>query len=312
MTDPRFRRSWPAAELAALHPPYFTEPRKALLHAIACPPERPHAGEVEVTRWAPMPLPEVWHRPALDAVSWHPGPYDYQPRRAELDPWWVNFADGNLFFGYGIHFFAQDEVQCAEHPILASVREALRAIGEPALTLEGHDPTPVLVRGAEHRLRVRGLYGRAIRTADEAKVRASATPLDPSPRHSILAIAALSYGAGPYTPHEIATTLAIAYTGFRAAVREAERVGRAAEVHSGYWGCGAFGGNREMMLLLQLLAARAAGVEHLVLHVMDAEGLAWRDVMAERLAAIPETIDRDALVEHVAGLGLSWGQGNGT
>jgi hypothetical protein len=83
-------------------------------------------------------------------------------------------------------------------------------------------------------------------------------------------------------------------------------------VHSGYWGCGAFGGNPEMMLLLQMLAARAAGVEHLVLHVMDAGGLAWRGVMAERLAALPETITRDAMVAHLAGLGLMWGQGNGT
>jgi hypothetical protein len=39
--------------------------------------------------------------------------------------WHINFADKHLFGYYGGGLFAQDEMQTAEMPILASVREAL-------------------------------------------------------------------------------------------------------------------------------------------------------------------------------------------
>ncbi len=32
-------------------------------------------------------------------------------------------------------------------------------------------------------------------------------------------------------------------------------------IHTGFWGCGAFGGNRTLMVILQALAADLAGVE---------------------------------------------------
>lgn len=38
---------------------------------------------------------------------------------------YVNFADEDLFYGYGIGLFAQDEMQAAEHPILGFLRENL-------------------------------------------------------------------------------------------------------------------------------------------------------------------------------------------
>jgi len=38
------------------------------------------------------------------------------------------------------------------------------------------------------------------------------------------------------------------------------------ELHTGYWGCGAYGGNRVLMVLLQLIAARLAGVPHVCIH----------------------------------------------
>jgi len=42
--------------------------------------------------------------------------------------WYLNFADGDLFFHYGSKLRAQDEHQVAEHPILASVKEMLEEL----------------------------------------------------------------------------------------------------------------------------------------------------------------------------------------
>jgi hypothetical protein len=296
----------------AARPLTFANPNKALVHAIACPEGAAHAGTITMTRWDAFALPLAWQRPALEDVAWHAGPYDYVTRREGASAWHVNFADPNLFFGYGTALFAQDELQCAEHPALGAVREAMIAAGVPARTAEGGRPTPVLVAGVERRCEVRGLYGRRLGDADALTIKRAVYPLVPAPVHNILAIAALSHGQGSYTAAEIRDTLTIAYSGFRAAALEAASLGMVAEVHTGFWGCGAFGGNRELMVLLQLLAASAAGVGQVVMHVMDEAGLALGERVRERVTAMPEAMSRDELVDWVAGLGLRWGVGNGT
>ncbi len=43
-------------------------------------------------------------------------------------------------------------------------------------------------------------------------------------------------------------------------------------IHTGFWGCGAFGGNRVLMTTLQILAAEMAGLERVVFHTGDASG----------------------------------------
>jgi hypothetical protein len=164
----------------------------------------------------------------------------------------------------------------------------------------------------ERRCEVRGLYGHRFGNADDATLKRAVYPLVPAPRHNILAIAALAHGSGAYTAAQIRETLTIAYTGFRAAVLEAAALGKAMELHTGFWGCGAFGGNREVMVLLQWLAASAAGVTQLVMHVMDDAGLALGARVRERVAAMPAEVSLDELVAWVAGLGLRWGVGNGT
>lgn len=73
---------------------------------------------------------------------------------------------------------------------------------------------------------------------------------------------------GRYRLDEITGTLVTAFTGFRAAVEESERQlgGMSCVIHTGYWGGGAFGGNRVLMSMLQILAAQMAGVDRLVFH----------------------------------------------
>jgi hypothetical protein len=43
-------------------------------------------------------------------------------------------------------------------------------------------------------------------------------------------------------------------------------------VHTGFWGCGAFGGNRVLMALLQAIAAQLASLEVLVFYTFDSGG----------------------------------------
>src|SRR5262249_17357234 len=151
-------------------------------------------------------------------------------------------------------------------------------------------PTPVLVRGVERRCRIatnpdaeqgrpRGLYGNNFAEAPAEAVARATTPIDPPTYTNTLAMEAPDGGWGAYRRQEIEYILSTAYTGFSAAriesaqVREPPRV----VIHTGFWGCGAYGGNRVLMALLQLLAARLAGIDRFVFHTGDAAGTAAFD-----------------------------------
>jgi hypothetical protein len=330
--EPLQRRTYPAAELVRQHPPVLRHENKQVLFAIACPAGTVHSGRLEYTRWPEIPLP---HPLALDPtrfdrlVEVRDGYYDYRPilgREVGVE-WHVNFADPNLFYAYGSVFFAQDEIQVAEHPVLGSLREAVVAEGRPATTMANGRPTPVLVMAAERRIHIHTmpgaasggvpswLYGmKAFSTATADAVRAATTRIDPPTISNIIAMAAPYGGRGGYTREQIDLALSTAHSGFRAAVMESRRAaGPDAEVaiHSGFWGCGAFGGNRVMMTLVQLLAAELAGVDRLVLHVGDPSGRTYVEGALALVSDLASAANAAGLTARVEALGLAWGVTDG-
>jgi hypothetical protein len=122
-----------------------------------------------------------------------------------------------------------------------------------------------------------------------------------------------SYGSGTYTLAQIDYVVRTAYTGFRAAKMESAEANTV--IHTGFWGCGAYGGNRVLMALLQCLAARLAEVHRLVFHTFDpagteAFGIALRllemDMCPEgAVVAVPAVLDK------IHALGLRWGTSDG-
>lgn len=325
MPDPLYRRTYDAAALLREHPPRFQHPHKAALFEIAYPAGSSPAGTVEVTRW-PQHVPDALSLPPTLATEVHPNFYDYvstgdAPAAME---WHVNFADPRLFGAYASGLFAQDEMQVVEHPLLASVREALLAEGLPAKTNDATGATPVLVRQVERRIMVAtnpdaaagrplGLYGNRFAMAPIESIRRATHRVDPPTLSNIIAIAAPAGGHGDYTEREIALIFATAFTAFDAA--RGESPGHRAIVHTGFWGCGAFGGNRRLMIALQALAARAAGIARLVLHAGDAagadeaqRGLDVADALASRCG---DTCSLDKLVGRTALLGYRWGVSDG-
>ncbi len=328
--EPLQRRTYEAAALVRQHPPALRHPNKQALFAIACPPGAVHSGRLEYSRWPAFPLPlrlELDPAQGRSLVVVRDGFYDYRP---VLDPgagleWHVNFADPNLFYAYGSALFAQDEIQVAEHPALGSLREALVDEGQPSTTIANGRPTPVLVMRAERRVAIRTapgtetggpswLYGMAFATATPDAVREAATRIDPPTLSNIIAIVAPYGGSGRYQREQIRLALSTAYSGFRAAVLESRRTaGRDSLVaaHSGFWGCGAFGGNRVMMTLVQVLAADMAGVARLVLHVGDPSGRASVERALELAPGFSTAASADELVACVEALGLVWGVSDG-
>lgn len=315
------RRTWEPGRLLAEHPPILRHPHKELAFALACPRGARHRGPLTVTRWRAARVPGALPAAAPEVIA-EAGHFDYAG--ASEGVWHVNFADPRLFAAYGSALLAQDELQVVEHPALASVREALLAAGDAALTEDAVGPTPFLVAGVERRCaldtapsaqRPLGLYGNRFAAAPARIVRDALRVLDPPTLTNLVAIAAPAGGSGPYWRPQLERILLTAYTGFRAAVLESAREwpGAPVEIRTGFWGCGAFGGNRRAMTLLQVLAARLAGVDRVRFYAFDAAGeadlrggLADLDAVTRAGGALADVLDR------VEDLDYEWGIGDGT
>ena len=138
--------------------------------------------------------------------------------------------------------------------------------------------------------------------------------LAPPTISNILAMAAPACGFGPYSKDEILLVLGTAYSGFLGARLESAGLASTPSrtvIHTGFWGCGAFGGNRVLMTILQVLAGELADVD-IVFHAFDAAGVAIveeaRDFharMGDSTSTVPQIVD--ALLQE----GFSWGESDG-
>ena len=133
-------------------------------------------------------------------------------------------------------------------------------------------------------------------------------------RTNLIAIAAPGGGTGPYWPAVLERILVTAYTGFAAALAESRRLwpGTPVEIRTGFWGCGAFGGNRRAMTLLQLLAARLAGIDRVRFYAFDDKGRTdARAGEADLTAAIDGATTVAEILARVDDLDYEWGVSDG-
>ena len=314
------------------HPPRFDHDHKRMVFEVCSPPEAVHSGTLEASRWAVMDLPErVDLASAVALIGERPGFFDYSALDVPADAveWHVNFADPHLFIAYASSLMAQDELQVLEHPALGAFLEAINADGSMTpRTADRTGPTPILIAGVERRLvldtendklhgRYGSLYGNAFARASADEVRAAVTILDPPTITNLIAMSATQpdLGQEAYDEDDIRFLIATAFTGFRAAVLESERMSAGAPVvvHTGFWGCGAFGGNRVLMTLLQTVAAQMAGLTKIVFHTGDPSG--DRDLAEMRLTLGDMTVDEaeptDRLIDELEAMAFPWGESDG-
>jgi hypothetical protein len=233
----------------------------------------------------------------------------------------------DCFGAYAGPLLAQDELQVLEHPALGSLREEATAEGCSLVCVEQGRPTPVLVSGVERRGeldtrpgpgRPSGLYGNNFARAPQDAVLAALSRVEPLTTSNLIVIEAPAYGSGTYDREEVALILSTAYSGFRAAVLETSRAAQQQRsrprtiVHTGFWGCGAYGGNRELMALLQLVAGELARIDELVFYSVDEYGADTFAAARGRHEALPPTSTVDQVMETVTSLGYEWGESNGT
>ncbi|HQM46918.1 MAG TPA: hypothetical protein PLC82_13715 [Smithellaceae bacterium] len=308
--------------------------------------------EITITRWRAMQLPLMFP-PKNSATEYlmrkdvfnYNNEFGKKPGHFE---WYLNFADTDLFMGYGGSLMAQDELQVAEHPALASIREMLLNKSEKDPDFEpctrdiNGNPTPYLIRGVERRLSIAinanakegrpdGLYGNKFASVSEDAIGKACKPIIPPTITHLIAMEAPSRGKNEYTLAQITDIFTTAYTAFMAAkhvgshflhadsMRILDTPSRIPEsvvtIHTGNWGTGAYGGNKIIMALLQLAAARAAYIDRLVYHTFSNEySIAYEealDLLSHKLIPGKKRITTPSFLKQVQALRFKWGVSDG-
>ncbi len=329
-TECLFRENWDQQCIINEFLPQFRHPHKALLYRLAGGGMMHDGAGITVSRWSAWdtPVPHWSNRLNIEQCL---GFYDYAPSAdsSRMD-WYMNFADAELFGFYGSSLFAQDELQVAEHPVLAAVREKLRGMSRsddryaPSTRDAAGRPTPVLLRGALRWIaidtrpnsaagRPRGLYGNELGRASAATLQQATQRLPQPTVSNLLAIEAPKGGHGRYRREQIVDAMQSACSGFallRTESLTANPKPATVALHGGNWGCGAFGGNLALMYTVQMLAACWAGIE--LLRLYGTHPIAWEQAQRHYARLRLLRPDFQGAVAYLFSQGFTWGSGNGT
>jgi hypothetical protein len=323
--EPLERASFDAGSLIRDFPPRWNDRNKRVVFDISRSSGFPFEGQVTYARWPAVELPEVLQdRPRFSVCR---GVFKYAvPADPAAVAWHLNFADPHLFVAYGSSLLAQDELQVAEHPVLGSLREMLVSTGKEPCTVDRRGRrTPVTITGVQRRCSIDtrpdpaggcpdGLYGNAFARASVEQIATATRPLSPPTVSNILALAAPEGGSGEYRRDEMDLIVRAAYSGFWAARQESERLvpmHSRTTIHTGFWGCGAFGGDRTLMTILQSVAADLAGVDT-VFWAVDNPGAALAENARQQYERIRnDTPAVSSLLDLLAEQGFRWGVSDG-
>lgn len=326
--EPIISREFITQELVNSNPAELYDTNKKIVYSLTCPPNAIHSGKIRFSRWNQETIPnKIKREKNSSSLQYIENFYRYESPSSDQVDWYLNFANYDLFSAYGSPLFAQDEMQVTEHPALASLRQALLKEEIELWTAVNGVATPILITGVERRCEVKidpnpaedrpyGLYGNNFADASETAIKKAVTILNPPTISNILAMEAPAYGMGKYREQEIKYIVNTAYTGFKAVIYETKdksSVDTKVVIHTGYWGCGAYGGNRVLMPLLQLISAIAAGVDKVIFHTgPDASGYIKASALLDELIKEGESVETPKLIDQLVKKEFDWGVSDGT
>jgi hypothetical protein len=205
-----------------------------------------------------------------------PGVFTYTQSTPISKHWTVNFADFHLFGYCQGALLAQDELQALEHPGIYHLKTALENLpnfktiaSKQAALIENIyrrgslDAQTPLSSG-------RSLYGNTFATASKREILSRLQKIQPY-SSNLVAMAAPSipeYLEGqPYQKRHLEELFYTAYTAFSAIKQKSGSDHNI--LHTGNWGAGAFGNDPKVVAIIQLAAARLAGLDEVRYYPMN-------------------------------------------
>lgn len=317
-------------ELMAVHTPKFTNERKRkLFEKTKKKKESTLSGDVIITRCTPdtKEIDKATFVKTDVKIKQNAGFFNYEKDKDSVDRkvWWMNYADPKLFGFYANEFFAQDEIQVLEHPILACVRRYLIDPGEenmePRTLVQNGDEliaTPYLIENVPLWMTVNSypklpdgtpvrIYGASFTEAPQEAIDIGCKVFQGDLKDNIMAIAAPSFRRGKYSYEEIELVLKTLISAFLQAKDLAPE--KKCIVHGGNWGCGAFGGNLELMYFAQIYAASVCGIDELVLHFIQDDDIF--DDAEWKYKQLDKEMSLESVVYYLLEQGYKWGRSDG-
>lgn len=202
-------------------------------------------------------------------VSFVDGPMTHRSsKKGSFKVWVSNFADRDLFLGSMNGLFAQDEIQTAEHPGMQNLRRTLLDLdpidSKPVAILQ--DDEVAIIEDVERRGRFNsfnGIYGQKFPFADWSAIESQCTKIAPT-KSNIIAFRAPDMGTSKkgklYTREDLAKFFYQAL-GAGLAIKSNTSPVEKTVWEMGLIGTGAFGNSIPVSLILQLGAAKFAGID---------------------------------------------------
>lgn len=205
------------------------------------------------------------------------GEFSYPQSIGENLHWTANFSDVGLFERCQENSLTEVEKQAVEHPALTHLKAAL--LGQGSLNrLNGNQIA--LITGAYRYGKIdiftpcvtgHSLYGENFAVASNEDILSKLTVFEHPVRSNIFSIAAPTIGENlrdrPYRRDHLKDLLFRSVAAFSAIKFECPT--KKIIVHSGNWGCGAFGHGAKAVALIQLAAANFSGIDRLEYYPLD-------------------------------------------
>ncbi len=193
------------------------------------------------------------------------GSFDYAgSSREDTRVWYMNFASNEPFNEWDSPFNGLEESQVMLMPLLYKVNRFLHEHPETGITPYAihkekgfFNPTPILFESVPQWMSI-----------DE-----NCRPKDAVFKekwNNIVSMMAPVHMNGGYSANILIFIFGTLMAGFGGIQRQGKKCKKPfAEVHTGNWGCGNFGNNKELMYLCQMLAADLVGIKKLYFHRID-------------------------------------------
>lgn len=307
-------------DLIKNYPPEYSCENKKIKYEEALAIHKSQTGTIGVSRWKFEGDGKAFVKNDVKATLCD-GYFTYDDEDTEEKKvYYLNYADPNLFGYYDGSLFAQDEIQTLEHPLLGSVMEYIDKNETPvlrSLTEEKGEPTPYIVEGAPYWLKVTtnpplptgevlNIYGRNFYQATREVLDIAVKPIREEKKNNIIAMAAPACKSGEYKRRDIEQILKTVIVSFSAAISLSH--GKRCVIHTGNWGAGAFGNNRELIYLAQLVGASVAGGAELVFHAIDENDFA---TAKKKFDGWKGNADFSECVDYFLNQHYQWGNGDG-